>query len=75
LDSEKIGKRQRINKDTRPPSSRHEPHPKAIILEKKPLIYRYGNKFSKRKFHLMTRSISPYNRINSPTPNNQPYSK
>ena len=34
-----------------------------------------GKKFSKRKVHLMTRSISPYNRINSPTPNNQPHSK
>ena len=31
----KIGKRQRINKDTRPPSSRHELHPKTIISEKK----------------------------------------
>ena len=35
LDSEKIGKRQRINKDMRPPSSRHELHPMAILSEKK----------------------------------------
>ena len=35
LDSEKIGKRQRINKDMRPPSSRHELYLMAIRSEKK----------------------------------------
>ena len=34
-----------------------------------------SNKLSKRKVHLMARSISPYNPINSLTPNNQPHSK